>query len=70
MRRTQSSDSVAASRNPRARSMEVSAAVTVFVIVNRGANGLMRDLRGRKGAGVLGPTAFELSGGSGWLPPD
>jgi hypothetical protein len=40
MRRTHSSDSVAPSRNPRARSIDVSPAVITLVIVKRGANPL------------------------------
>ena len=44
MRRTHSSDSVAASRNPRARSIAVSPAVIALVIVKRGAKPLTSQL--------------------------
>src|SRR6266508_4455577 len=44
MRRTHSSDSVAASRNPRARSIAVNPAVMAFVIVKRGAKLLTSQL--------------------------
>ena len=44
MRRTHSSDSVAASRNPRARSIAVSPAVMALVIVKRGAKRVISEL--------------------------
>jgi len=44
MRRTHSSDSIAASRNPRARSIAVSPAVIALVIVKWGAKPLTSQL--------------------------
>ena len=58
MRRTQSSESVAASRNPRARSIVVSAAVMALVIVKRG-RGQGRSLGARPYFTGSGPVKRE-----------